>query len=167
MQKAVLATSEVIPSRAVRALEGEGRRLSHLEVAARGRLWRQLASRGIDQGAQRVKTNHSALILSLCSSCNYRPRCCQSWTPIPTPIQATPHSTQSSGGLVKSLPFPTTTRCTLVRCTPVRYTPKRHTSIRYTPVRYTPMRHPPIRCTLAGCTPVRHEINHKHPHMGG
>ena len=33
---AVLATSEVIPSRAVRALEGEGRGLSHLEVAARG-----------------------------------------------------------------------------------------------------------------------------------
>jgi hypothetical protein len=33
---AVLATSEVIPSRAMRALEGEGRGLSHLEVAARG-----------------------------------------------------------------------------------------------------------------------------------
>jgi hypothetical protein len=32
----VLATSEVIPSRAVRALEGEGRELSHLEVIARG-----------------------------------------------------------------------------------------------------------------------------------
>jgi hypothetical protein len=32
----VLATSEVIPSRAVRALEGEGRGLSHLEVVARG-----------------------------------------------------------------------------------------------------------------------------------
>ena len=32
----VLATSEVIPSRAMRALEGEGGRLSHLEVAARG-----------------------------------------------------------------------------------------------------------------------------------
>jgi hypothetical protein len=32
----VLATSEVIPSRAMRALEGEGRGLSHLEVAARG-----------------------------------------------------------------------------------------------------------------------------------
>jgi hypothetical protein len=109
----VLATSEVIPSRAVRALEGEGRGLSHLEVAARGRLWRQLASRGIDRGAQRVKTNHSALILSLCSSCNYRPRCCQSWTPIPTPIQATPHSTQSSSGLVKSLPFPTLYRYAL------------------------------------------------------
>ena len=31
----VLATS-VIPSRAMRALEGEGRGLSHLEVAARG-----------------------------------------------------------------------------------------------------------------------------------
>jgi hypothetical protein len=34
--RSVLATSEVIPSRAVRALEGEGRGLSHLEVAARG-----------------------------------------------------------------------------------------------------------------------------------
>jgi hypothetical protein len=37
----------------MRALEGEGRGLSHLEVIARGRLWRQLASRGIDRGAQR------------------------------------------------------------------------------------------------------------------
>ena len=52
--RAVLATSEVIPSRAMRALEGEGRGLSHLEVAARGGLWRQLANRGIDRGAQRV-----------------------------------------------------------------------------------------------------------------
>ena len=33
-KKSVL--SEVIPSRAMRALEGEGRGLSHLEVAARG-----------------------------------------------------------------------------------------------------------------------------------
>jgi hypothetical protein len=32
----VLATSEVIPSRAVRALEGEGRGLSHLEMVVRG-----------------------------------------------------------------------------------------------------------------------------------
>jgi hypothetical protein len=32
----VLATSEVIPSRAARALEDEGRGLSHLEVVARG-----------------------------------------------------------------------------------------------------------------------------------
>jgi hypothetical protein len=32
----VLATSEVIPSRVVRALEGEGMGLSHLEVVARG-----------------------------------------------------------------------------------------------------------------------------------
>jgi hypothetical protein len=32
----VLATSEVIPSRAMRALEGEGRGLSHLEGTARG-----------------------------------------------------------------------------------------------------------------------------------
>jgi hypothetical protein len=32
----VLVTSEVIPSRAMRALEGEGGGLSHLEVAARG-----------------------------------------------------------------------------------------------------------------------------------
>ena len=32
----MLATSEVIPSRAMRALEGEGRGLSHLEVVARG-----------------------------------------------------------------------------------------------------------------------------------
>jgi hypothetical protein len=32
----VLATSEVIPSRAMRALEGEGRGLSHLEVVAKG-----------------------------------------------------------------------------------------------------------------------------------
>jgi hypothetical protein len=36
---------------------GEGRGLSHLEVIARGRLWRQLASRGIDRGAQRVTTD--------------------------------------------------------------------------------------------------------------
>jgi hypothetical protein len=48
---AVLVTSEVTPSRALTALEGEGRALSHLEVVARGRLWRQLASRGIDRGA--------------------------------------------------------------------------------------------------------------------
>jgi hypothetical protein len=34
--RSVLATSEVIPSRAMRALEGEGRGLSHLEVVARG-----------------------------------------------------------------------------------------------------------------------------------
>ena len=32
---AVLATSEVIPSRAMRALEDESRELSHLKVAAR------------------------------------------------------------------------------------------------------------------------------------
>jgi hypothetical protein len=32
----VLAISEVMPSRAVRALESEGRGLSHLEVVARG-----------------------------------------------------------------------------------------------------------------------------------
>jgi hypothetical protein len=32
----MLATSEVIPSRAMRALEGEGRELSHLEVVASG-----------------------------------------------------------------------------------------------------------------------------------
>ena len=32
----MLATSEVIPSRAMRALEVEVRGLSHLEVAARG-----------------------------------------------------------------------------------------------------------------------------------
>jgi hypothetical protein len=44
----VVPISEVIPSRGVRVLEGEGRGLSHLEVIARGRLWRQLASRGID-----------------------------------------------------------------------------------------------------------------------
>jgi hypothetical protein len=50
----VIPISEVIPSRGVRALEGEGRGLSHLEVIARGRLWRQLASSGIDRGAQRV-----------------------------------------------------------------------------------------------------------------
>jgi hypothetical protein len=35
-RRAVLATSEVIPSRAVRALEGEGIGLSHLEVVTRG-----------------------------------------------------------------------------------------------------------------------------------
>jgi len=34
--QAVLATSEVIPSRAVRALEGEGRELPHLGVVAKG-----------------------------------------------------------------------------------------------------------------------------------
>ena len=44
----VVPTSEVIPSKGVRALEGEDRGLSHLEVIARGRLWRQLASKGID-----------------------------------------------------------------------------------------------------------------------
>jgi hypothetical protein len=38
--KAVVPISEVIPSRGVRAVEGEGRGLSHLEVIARGRLWR-------------------------------------------------------------------------------------------------------------------------------
>ena len=32
----MLATSEVIPSRALTTLEGEGRELSHLEVVARG-----------------------------------------------------------------------------------------------------------------------------------
>jgi len=32
----VVPISEVIPSRGVRALEGEGRGLSHLEVIARG-----------------------------------------------------------------------------------------------------------------------------------
>ena len=42
---AVVPISEVIPSRGVRALEGEGRGLSHLEVIARGRLWRQLPCR--------------------------------------------------------------------------------------------------------------------------
>jgi hypothetical protein len=52
-----------------------------------GRLWRQLASRGIYQGAQRVKAYLFALILSLCSSCDCRPRCLQSWTLILTPIQ--------------------------------------------------------------------------------
>jgi hypothetical protein len=33
---AVMRISEVMPSRGVRALEGEGRGLSHLEVIARG-----------------------------------------------------------------------------------------------------------------------------------
>ena len=75
---AVLATSEVIPSRAMRALEGEGRGLSHLEVTARGRLWRQLASRGIDRGAQRVNAYLFTLIVSLYSSRDHRPRCRQS-----------------------------------------------------------------------------------------
>jgi hypothetical protein len=84
---AVLATSEVIPSRAMRALEGEGRGLSHLEVTARERLWRQLASRGIDRGAQRVNAYLFALIVSLYSSRDHRPRCRQSWTLILTPIQ--------------------------------------------------------------------------------
>jgi hypothetical protein len=59
----VIPTTEVIPSRGVRALEGEGRGLSHLEVIARGRLWRQLAGRGIDQGAQRVTTDLFVSIL--------------------------------------------------------------------------------------------------------
>ena len=72
--------SEVIPSRGVKALEGEGRGLSHLEVIARGRSWRRLASRGIDRGAQRVNANPFAPIPS-------KPRCHQSWTLIPTPIQ--------------------------------------------------------------------------------
>jgi hypothetical protein len=54
---AVVPISEVIPSRGVRALEGEGRGSSRLEVIARGQLWRQLASRGIDRGAQRVTTD--------------------------------------------------------------------------------------------------------------
>jgi hypothetical protein len=75
---AVLATSEVIPSRAMRALEGEGRGLSHLEVTARGRVWRQLASRGIDRGAQRVNAYLFTLIVSLYSSRDHRPRCRQS-----------------------------------------------------------------------------------------
>ena len=38
----------------MRALEGEGRGLSHLEAIARGRLWRQLACRDLDRGAQRA-----------------------------------------------------------------------------------------------------------------
>jgi hypothetical protein len=59
----VIPTTEVIPSRGVRALEGEGRGLSHLEVIARGRLWRQLAGRGIDRGAQRVTTDLFVSIL--------------------------------------------------------------------------------------------------------
>jgi hypothetical protein len=71
-EKAVLATSEVIPSRS----------------SPGGRLWHQLASRGIDRGAQLVTAYLFALILSLCSSYNCRPRCRQSWTLIPTPIQA-------------------------------------------------------------------------------
>jgi hypothetical protein len=60
---AVIPTTEVIPSRGVRALEGEGRGLSHLEVIARGRLWRQLAGRGIDRGAQRVTADLFVSIL--------------------------------------------------------------------------------------------------------
>ena len=57
--------------------------MSHLEVVARGRLWRQLASRGINRGAQRV----NAYLFALSSSCDCRPRCRQSWTLISTPIQ--------------------------------------------------------------------------------
>jgi hypothetical protein len=92
----VFATSEVIPSMVVRALEGEGMGLSHLEVVARGgRLWHQLASRGIGRGAQLVTAYLFALILSLCSSCDCRPRCRQSWTLIPTPIQAYAHDALS------------------------------------------------------------------------
>ena len=80
----VVRISEVIPSRGVRALESEGRGLSHLEVIARGRSWRRLASRGIDRG---VNANPFAPIPSFCSSCHCKPRCHQSWTLIPTPIQ--------------------------------------------------------------------------------
>ena len=83
----VMRISEVMPSRGVRALEGEGKGLSHLEVIARGRSWRRLASRGIDRGAQRVNANPFAPIPSFCSSCDCKTRCHQSWTLIPTPIQ--------------------------------------------------------------------------------
>src|SRR5277367_751764 len=76
----VVPISEVIPSRGVRALEGEGRGLSHLEAIARGRLWCQLASMGIDRGAQSVSADLFAPIPSFCSSCDSKPRCHQSWT---------------------------------------------------------------------------------------
>ena len=61
----MLATSEVIPSRAVKALESEGMGLSHLEVVARGRLRRHLASRGIDRGTQRVNAYLFASVFHL------------------------------------------------------------------------------------------------------
>jgi len=83
----VVTISEVIPSRGMGALEGEGRGLFHLEVIARGRLWRQLASRGIDRGAQRVNANLFTPVPSFYSSCDYKPRYHRSWTLIPTPIQ--------------------------------------------------------------------------------
>ena len=79
--------SEVIPSRGMRALEGEGGGLSPLEVISRGRLWRQLASNGIDRGAQRINADPFAHILSFCSSCDCKPRCHKSWTLVPTPVQ--------------------------------------------------------------------------------
>src|SRR6266516_8210015 len=59
--KPMIPNTEVMRSRGLRALEGEGRGLSHLEVIVRGRLWRQLASRDRSRraarSAQRVSIN--------------------------------------------------------------------------------------------------------------
>ena len=58
----VLATSEVIPSRAMRALEGEGRGLSHLEVIARGagcgasvRVWDPVRPPGLNSSVKSLQ----------------------------------------------------------------------------------------------------------------
>src|SRR6266516_2486920 len=53
--KPMIPNTEVMRSRGLRALEGEGegRGLSHLEVIVRGRLWRQLASRDRSRRAAR------------------------------------------------------------------------------------------------------------------
>jgi hypothetical protein len=61
--------------------------LSHLEVIARGRLRRQLASRGIDRGSQARHRGSFCFYPTFYPSRDCKSRRHQSWTPIPTPIQ--------------------------------------------------------------------------------
>jgi len=89
--------------------------LSHLEVIARGRLWRQLASRSIDRVAQRVNadlwllSHLSALPVTVSlAATSHKPRCHQPWTLIPTPIQifallSLPHLTRAIPSMSEAL----------------------------------------------------------------
>jgi hypothetical protein len=50
----VIPVTEVILARVPRALEGEVRGGSSLEGAGKGRLWRKVSRKGVDEGARRV-----------------------------------------------------------------------------------------------------------------
>jgi hypothetical protein len=52
--RSVIPVTEVILARVPRALEGEVRGGSSLKGAGKGRLWRKVSRKGVDEGARRV-----------------------------------------------------------------------------------------------------------------